>query len=155
MPSNHPLVTTALAEIERWVWRTWLPYEDIPGGALDALAVVVLYGFVKRARRTGRERSWAIHVVSFEELQARTPYLQPEALVVPDHAEAVADRLTLHEALSSLSPREFAALHIRFIEERSLNEISRELGMVPDAVEETLLEAVTKLKHIMVPAREP
>lgn len=73
----------------------------------------------------------------------------PELAVPGDTAEAVAQRVVLHNALGRLTPRQRAVLVLRFYDDRTERETAEILGCSVNTVKSQARHAISRLKELM------
>ncbi|WP_084077691.1 RNA polymerase sigma factor [Demequina sp. NBRC 110057] len=99
------------------------------------------HAFVKRAMQTaaidGHRRASA---------RPSTPTDVVPDSPSPDHADAVADRSALIQALSILSPRERACIVMRYVDGLSAVAIAEETGLTAGTVRKYLSDAMARLQ---------
>jgi RNA polymerase sigma-70 factor (ECF subfamily) len=66
-----------------------------------------------------------------------------------DHAAAVANRLTVHEALAELAPQQRAAIVLRYLSDLSVADTARALGVTESTVKSATRDALTNLRATM------
>ena len=70
-----------------------------------------------------------------------------------DEVERRADDATLVDALRRLDPRERAAIHLRYFEDRSFAETAATLGLRENTARVVVHRALAKLRRTMAPVR--
>jgi RNA polymerase sigma-70 factor (sigma-E family) len=71
-----------------------------------------------------------------------------------DHALALADRLDLASALAGLTVKQRAVVVLRYVEDRSIDEVAEILGIAPGTVKRQSHDAVDQLRRRLSPETE-
>jgi RNA polymerase sigma factor (sigma-70 family) len=66
-----------------------------------------------------------------------------------DHAATVGDRLLLREALALLPPKQRAAVVLRFLDDRSIDEVAEILNVSPGTVKSQTHDGLTALRRLL------
>jgi RNA polymerase sigma-70 factor (sigma-E family) len=77
------------------------------------------------------------------------PYADLPDSPVPDGTEAADVRLSLHDALSRLSPADRAVLVLRYLDDLSVEEVAGRMGLSPGAVRNRSLRALERLRGVV------
>lgn len=121
--------------------------------AQDAFAKA--YRQWRRVREMDRPVAW-VYVVALNgarrtlrrELAAPAPDLLGPA---PDPATAVAARLSVHDALAELAPRQRVAVVLRYLADLQVNEVAAAMGISVGTAKATLHTALARLRVELAP----
>ena len=80
------------------------------------------------------------------------PYAEPPDEVRPDRAADTDLQLLVAEALRGLAPADRAVLVLRYLEDRSVAEVARLLGVSEGAVRNRSMRALDRLRPLLTPS---
>jgi RNA polymerase sigma-70 factor, ECF subfamily len=126
-------------------WRNPDVFTNAKGSVRGWLLTVVRNIVIDRSRRTGARPP---EVAEEIDLAERIPGQR-------DHAEDVADRLTVHDALGTLSAEHRAVLEQLYLHGRNLEEAAAALDVPKGTVKSRSFYAIRMLREHLVRDRQP
>lgn len=105
----------------------------------------------RRVQRMERPAGW-VYVVALNSarraLKHRPNVATPTASSADhaDHAAAVANRLTVHDALAGLAPQQRAAIVLRYLSDLSVADTARALGVTESTIKSATRDALANLR---------
>jgi len=128
------LVQETLAKVYvRWHRRLSAPIDNPAAYAQTALVRTFLSS---RRRRSSGE----------------LPYAEPPDGARPDHGAGTDLQIDVAEALAGLAPADRAVLVLRYLEDRSVAEVARLLGVSEGAVRNRSMRALDRLRPLLTPS---
>ena len=121
------LVQDSLARM----FRTWPRIEQIDNPAAYAHTVLTRLFISQRRRRRSTERPTAT---------------LPDTMTQPPDADL---RISLVDALAELPPRDRAVLVLRYLADRSVEQVADDLGRSPSAIKIQSMRALAKLRDVL------
>lgn len=121
------LVQEALAKM----FRVWRGLERVDNPGAYAQTVLARIFISQRRRRSSTER----------------PIADPPDVSVDEDDGAL--RVALQMALAELAPLDRAVLVLRFFEDRSVEQVARDLGRTPSAVRNRTSRALTRIRLVL------
>jgi RNA polymerase sigma factor, sigma-70 family len=108
-----------------------------------------VYKILLRAFLDEQRRTWALVQLRAAFAESDSADTSPVASEARDPAGAVADRLFLREALATLPPKQRAVLVLRFLADRSVDEVAQILDIAPGTVKSQTYDGLNALRRLL------